>query len=417
MMKLCSHSAKERELNNDVKVKVQTMRPSENPIHHEKRCNRHQKTIRSPWTSISRSWEIDPSVAKIFEAFRYQLKHVAPSMVKSRVEVISSGDKPFRGDQENHVLVRCTSSNQNWGDKNFRCKIGNFMDMMKYATLWAETRPLCVSCVSCLSIRGWCSAQQFGVVTKQPLFRWVPTLYRASQGWKWISQKVMPVPWRIEKSLRKTFAVVAPPPPTNVLRFVRCWCKFASSAKGERKVSSTGIDVERLNYIEVDIHYTYAEIIQTISRYFCDSEQGMLFALWQWALWTQGYGVIGGDLQLDGLQAQSWEIFLYLKTWHSPNLRVCVKSKWIMKPFLTFYEILCWVGELQVLPRILAIQWSFVHLCSSCLWCGLWQHRNCSDAWRVENDNMGSLVCGSGLRFQDFAQLNSAERDIALEFC
>ena len=147
MRKLCSHSAKERELNNDVKVKVQTMRPSGKPIRHEKRCNRHEKTIRSPWTSISRSWEIDPSVAKIFEAFRYQLKHVAPSMVKSRVEVISSGDKPFRGDQENHVLVRCTSSNQNWGDKNFRCKIGNAWTYDEICnTLSRNTSSLCLLC-------------------------------------------------------------------------------------------------------------------------------------------------------------------------------------------------------------------------------------------------------------------------------
>lgn len=69
---------------------------------------------------------------------------------------------------------------------------------------------------------------------------------------------------RIEKSWHGQLFVVAPPTPTNVLRFVRCWCKFASSAKGERKVSSTGIDVERLNYIEVDIH------IQRLYRHFRD---------------------------------------------------------------------------------------------------------------------------------------------------
>lgn len=159
MRKLCSHSAKERELNNDVKVKVQTMRPSGKPIRHEKRCNRHEKTIRSPWTSISPSWEIDPSVAKIFKAFRYQLKHVAPSMVKSRVEVISSGDKPFRGDQENHVLVRCTSSNQNWGDKNFRCKIGNFMDIWWNKQHFEQKHVLFVSLVL-LAFRSEADAQR-----------------------------------------------------------------------------------------------------------------------------------------------------------------------------------------------------------------------------------------------------------------
>ena len=256
MRKLCSHSAKERELNNDVKVNVQTMRPSGKPIRHEKRCNRHEKTIRSPWTSISRSWEIDPSVAKIFEAFRYQLKHVAPSMVKSRVEVISSGDKPFRGDQENHVLVRCTSSNQNRGDKNFRCKIGNAWTYDEICnTLSRNTSSLCLLCCLLpfdprlmLSATVWGGDQATPVPVGANSVQSVAGLeVNLPEGYACALEN-----WEV---LARAIAVVAPPTPTNVLRFVRCWCKFASSAKGERKVS-TRIAVERLNnYIEVD-NYT-----------------------------------------------------------------------------------------------------------------------------------------------------------------
>ena len=206
--------------------------------------------------------------------------------------------------------------------KTLDAKLEMHGHMMKYATVWAETRPLCVSCVACLSIRGWCSAQQFGVVTKQPLFRWVPTLYRASQGWKWISQKVMPVPWRIDENWEVLArAIVCRCTSNSDKRFALCEVLVQICLQRKRREKSV---VNRNWRWKAQLYrswYTYTEIIQTFSRYFCDSEQGMLFALWQWALWTQGYGVVGGDLQLDGLQAQSWEIFLYLTLPESACLR------------------------------------------------------------------------------------------------
>ena len=139
-------------------------------------------------------------------------------------QVISFGDKPFRGEQQNHLLVRFGISTDgkkpNLSSEYYTYSYDSYLFILDIVTWTNQTTSnnlsfcFCRFCLGlsvfcCFLIGGWCSALQFGVATKQHLYPSAQALYRAWQDLKWSCQKAMHAPWwsHSEYRCRRSFSV------------------------------------------------------------------------------------------------------------------------------------------------------------------------------------------------------------------